>query len=89
VDTPQLYAEVAGHGGPPVRHLIGWSRVTLSPGESRHVSVTADPRLLAAFDEAAHNWKVAGGKVRIVLARNAADTALSGTVGLDAQTIAP
>jgi beta-glucosidase len=88
-DTPQIYAEVAAHGAPPVRRLIGWSRVALSPGESRHVTVTADPRLLAAFDEAAHGWKVAGGKVRVVLARNAADASLAGTAVLDAQTIAP
>jgi hypothetical protein len=30
--------------------LLGFERVELRPGESRQVSVTADPRLLAHFD---------------------------------------
>jgi beta-glucosidase len=53
------------------------------------VSITVDPRLLAAFDESAHAWKIAGGKIRTVLAHDAAGTALSGDVELSPHTIAP
>jgi beta-glucosidase len=41
-DTAQVYARIAGG-----QRLIGWARVALKPGETRRVSVKADPRLLA------------------------------------------
>jgi len=89
IDTPQLYAEISAHGTPPVRRLIAFSRVALAPGETRRVSLTADPRLLAAFDESGSGWKVASGDIRVVLAPDATSTALSGGVKLDPNTIAP
>lgn len=52
IDTPQVYATVAG--GP---RLIGWSRVALKPGETQRVTVTADPRLLASYDVGLPGWR--------------------------------
>jgi Fibronectin type III-like domain len=59
-------------------------RVELQPGESRQVTLTADPRLLASFDGTAGHWRIAEGTHRVALARSAeepvltADTALTG-----------
>ncbi len=66
-DTPQIYLEGEGQ----TRRLIGWKRVALRPGESRHVNLTADPRLLARYDTAAHGWHVAAGRYRVSLRRDA------------------
>jgi beta-glucosidase len=33
--------------------------------------VTADPRLLARFDDKARQWRIAGGTYKIVLAKSA------------------
>src|SRR5690606_3078899 len=52
IDTPQVYALVTGADGKESQRLIGWARVALAPGETRRVSVTADPRLLANYDTA-------------------------------------
>jgi beta-glucosidase len=58
--------------------------VELQPGESRQVTLTADPRLLARYDGSAGQWRIAQGTHRIALSRSAeepvltADTTLSG-----------
>lgn len=70
-DVPQLYL-VRAPDGRRVR-LLGFERVTLRPGESRRVSLVADPRLLARFDTTARQWRVDEGAYTVALAR-AADT---------------
>jgi beta-glucosidase len=46
-DVPQLYLTEAA--GDARLRLLGFERVRLQPGQSRRVTVTADPRLLARF----------------------------------------
>ncbi len=62
-DVAQLYLEADGM----TRRLIGWKRVDLSAGESRRVSVSADPRLLAHYDNGTHGWHIAAGHYRVSL----------------------
>lgn len=85
-DVPQLY--VAGEGGAP-RRLAGWSRVSLRPGESREVVITAEPRILAEYDTAAPGWRIAAGIYRVHIGRNALDTALGGEADLSSQALKP
>jgi beta-glucosidase len=80
IDTPQVYA--AGEGR--TRRLVGWRRVALAPGESRTITVTADPRLLATFDDASHRWRLAPGSYRISVGEAAGAAALSGAAILSA-----
>ncbi len=70
-DVPQLYLTEAA--GERRLRLLGFERVELAPGESRRVTVTADPRLLARFDGGAGRWQLAGGTYRVALGRSAAD----------------
>lgn len=58
-DTPQVY--LTRKFGETEMRLIGWSTVTLAPGASRNVTVTADPRLLADFDATAAAWSIREG----------------------------
>ncbi len=53
----QLYVAPPGR----THRLAGWARVTLKPGESRQVTITADPRLLASYDLKAGDWRRAAG----------------------------
>ena len=85
MDTPQVYA--APPGG--VRRLIGWEKLDLKPGETRRVTVTADPRLLASFDERAHGWKLAAGTYRVAVGASAEDLKLDGSARLAAARIKP
>jgi beta-glucosidase len=72
-----------------VRRLIGWSKVDLQPGETRHVSVTADPRLLARFDPSAHMWHMAPGNYLVSLGYSSADPAAYAWVHMDERAIKP
>lgn len=73
-DVPQLYLTDAPDG--PRMRLLGFERFELGPGESRNVSVTADPRLLARFDGGRGQWSVAGGPHQVAVGRSATDLAL-------------
>jgi beta-glucosidase len=68
-DVAQIYAAAPGQ----TRRLIGWGRVSLRPGESRIMTVVADPRLLARFDTTANRWRVPGGLYQVTLSRFAGD----------------
>lgn len=52
------------------------SRV-LQPGESRRVSVTAEPRQLARFGGDAGRWHITAGTYRVALGRAADDLVLT------------
>jgi len=88
-DVPQLYATIPDSGGGALRYLIGWTKLTLAPGESRRVAITADPRLLAHFDEAQHGWRIMAGDYRIALAASSSDPGLAATARLDDRTLPP
>jgi beta-glucosidase len=85
MDTPQVYA--APPGG--VRRLIGWKKLALKPGETRRVSVTADPRTIAAYDVAAHGWYVAAGEYRVAVGASSADQALTAKAKLQEDRLHP
>jgi len=55
-DVPQVY--LTGAPNSPRMRLLGFEQAELEPGESRQVSVTADPRLLARFDGQARQWHI-------------------------------
>jgi beta-glucosidase len=77
-DVPQVYVNLPDATQP--RRLIGWSRLTLGAGQSKHVEVVADPRLLARFDTTRNGWHVAAGNYSIHLGHSA--TALDGETGV-------
>ena len=82
-DVPQLYLMQAA--GDNRMRLLGFERVELSPGESRSVTLTADPRLLARYDGQAGNWHIAGGTYHVALGRAADDLESTAAVTLNEQ----
>lgn len=81
-DVPQLY--LRAKDGQAMPRLLGFQRVSLRPGESRTVTVTADPRLLASYDVAAGRWRLAGGQYEVALAKSATSPVDSRSVRLNA-----
>ncbi|UNX56626.1 fibronectin type III-like domain-contianing protein, partial (plasmid) [Georgenia sp. TF02-10] len=51
--------------------LLGFARVQLQPGESRRVTLTADPRFVARFDGTAEQWRITGGTYQVAVGRSA------------------
>lgn len=87
--TPEVYSakELPGRDG--IRHLIGWQKLLLNPGETRRVSVTADARLLAHFDSTANHWHIGGGPYRVSVGRFAGDAQLTGEAVVSPQVLKP
>lgn len=86
IETPQLYVTPAG-GGP--RRLAGWARVDLQPGETRRVTITAEPRIIAEYDVALPGWRIAPGPYRIAVARDAVAEGPTTEISLSGSTIRP
>jgi len=88
-DVPQVYARAPGQAKETTFHLAGWSKLALSPGETRHVHVAIDPRIIAHFDIAAHNWHLEAGDYAVLVGHFAGDRALSATMHLNGRRIKP
>jgi beta-glucosidase len=82
-DVPQFYLTAAA--GDKRMRLLGFERIELQPGETRRVTIEADPRLLARFDGRTGKWKIADGLHQIAVGRSAADLQLTGEVQLAAR----
>jgi beta-glucosidase len=80
-DVPQLYLTEAA--GDKRMRLLGFERVELGPGESRRVTLTADPRLLARFDGEAERWHIAEGTYEVAVGKAADAPTLTAEVELD------
>jgi beta-glucosidase len=74
-DVPQLYLTEAA-GDRRVR-LLGFERIVLRPSESKRITVTADPRLLARFDADENRWRIDGGSYHVAISKSADDMALT------------
>jgi beta-glucosidase len=77
-DVPQLYLVAP-------RRLLAFERVELDPGESRRVTLTAEPRLLARFDD---RWVIAGGEHEVAVAASAEAPVVTATVALTGRAFA-
>jgi beta-glucosidase len=86
-DVPQLYLTDAA--GKARMRLIGWQRITAQPGETVHVTIKADPRLIADFDEAAHDWRIDAGRYQVALGTSAEDLKLRGAAELKSAKVKP
>ena len=83
-EVAQVYVPVNG-----VRHLVGWSRVDLKPGETKTVTVAAEPRLLAKFIVKGHHWHIAAGTYSVEVSSAVNEPRLTGKTHLKPLTIQP
>jgi beta-glucosidase len=79
-DVPQLYLTAAP--GERCLRLLGFQRLELEPGETRRVTVEADPRLLARYDSGAQTWRIEPGGHAVAVGASAADLRLEARVEL-------
>ena len=84
VEVAQVYARVKG-----VKRLLAWSRIELRAGETRRVSVVADPRLLASFDVAGGAWRIAPGIYQVEVGGASDAIQLSGAARLAGVSLKP
>ena len=84
-DVPQVYVSRPGKA----KRLIGWDKPTLRPGESRKITIEADPRVIGDYDEKARSWVVPAGTYTIQLGHSAVEIAATTQAKLRRQTRRP
>ncbi len=72
----------------PEEELKGFEKVTLSPGQTKHVSIRLDSRAFAYYDTAAKGWKIDPGSFRIGVGDSSAAIDLKGTVDISKEAAA-
>ena len=77
-DVAQLYLTS------PRMRLLGFARVELAAGESRTVTVSAEPRVLARFDA---GWEIAAGAYGVAVGPSAGELVLTADVELDGRRL--
>jgi beta-glucosidase len=86
-DVPQLYATPPAKDA--VARLGGFQRIELQPGETRHVTLSAERRTLARWDEAAKGWYLPAGSYSASVGHDAADLKMTGSAALAEQHFKP
>jgi len=76
VDVPQVYLSESPDRSQ--QRLIGFEPVTLTPGESRTVSLIADRRLLANWDVQRAQWSIRAGDYKVFVGGDAGSPILNG-----------
>lgn len=84
-DVPQVYVRSPGKA----KRLIGWSKPMLAPGETRTVTVTADPRILGQYDVKRRQWIVPAATFGVEVGTSATETVLTGSARLRGTTLKP
>ena len=81
-EVAQAYVDGPGF----TRRLVGFATLDLAPGETRHVSLAIDPRLLARWDEVASGWRIAAGNYTLAVRPDALAEAPAVAMNLAART---
>jgi beta-glucosidase len=75
-DVVQAYVGDPGSTGEPPEQLKAFQKVSLSPGQTRTVTLTLDPRAFATWSTTANAWTVAPGTYRLMLGDSSTDLPL-------------
>jgi beta-glucosidase len=84
----QIYVSPANGGWEAPKRLGAFAKTGLAPGAFKTVTLKIDPRLLATFDEGAHQWRIAPGQYRILVAASSRDIRSETSVALPEITLA-
>jgi beta-glucosidase len=79
-EIAEIYARLPKGTDEPYKRLVGWTRVALSPGESKIVSVPIDDRVLKTFDEEKNAWNMTRGDYQVLAGGSSDNTPLTGTL---------
>ncbi|MDT8759138.1 glycoside hydrolase family 3 C-terminal domain-containing protein [Sphingomonas psychrotolerans] len=86
-EVVQLY--LTERPGGPARRLLAFDKIALQPGETKRVSLTVDPRLLADYDVSGRGWRIAAGRYRVAIGSNAGKQVSTAEVVMSAAKMAP
>jgi beta-glucosidase len=79
-EIAELYVALPSAAGEHYKRLVGWERVTLTPGESKEVSIPLNPLYLSIFDTAKDAWQLLPGDYKVMAGASSSDTPLDTTL---------
>jgi beta-glucosidase len=82
-EIAEIYASLPAAASEPPKRLVGWSKVALSPGESKDVSVEVDPKFLSIFDVKQNGWQLIPGDYGFMVGGSSQDLPLKASVKLN------
>jgi beta-glucosidase len=79
-EIAEVYATLPKGSDESFKRLVGWKRVTLTPGESQSVMVQIDPRVLQTFDDSKNAYNFAAGEYEVVVGPSSDNTPLKASL---------
>jgi beta-glucosidase len=79
-EVAQVYARLPETAGEPFKRLIGWEKIPLAPGETRTVTVSADPPYLSIFNVEKNHWELVPGDYKVYVGGSSQSTPLTTSV---------
>jgi len=79
-DVVQLYVGDPAATGEPSSQLKGFQKVSLRPGQTKHVTLTVPATAFRTWDTTTHAWKVADGSYRLMVGDASDHLPLRGSV---------
>jgi len=82
IETAEVYAALPAVAAEPPKRLVGFSRVSLNPGESKDVTVEVDPVYLSIFNVKQDGWQLLPGDYAFMVGGSSQSLPLTQTVSL-------
>ena len=77
-EVPQLYLGFPAAAGEPPKLLKGFQKISLSPGQTQHVTFNLNWENLANWDATARGWIVTPGRFQVMVGDSSRDIRLTG-----------
>jgi beta-glucosidase len=81
-EIAQVYITLPASTREPPRRLVGWSKIALSPGEQKDVTVKVEPQMVSVFNPDKNLWEVVPGEYKVWAGGSSHDLPLSATIAL-------
>lgn len=81
-EIAEVYASLPATASEPPKRLVGWSKIKLSAGESKEVTVEVDPKYLSIFNVERNSWELIPGDYQFMVGGSSQDLPLKQTVRL-------
>jgi beta-glucosidase len=79
-DVVQVYVSAPAAAGEPPRQLKGFAKVTVQPGQMKHVTVALDPRAFSVWNTGAGAWTTVAGQHTVLVGDSSRNTPVQATV---------
>ena len=79
-DVVQVYVSPPAAAGEPPKQLKGFAKVSLSPGQTKRVSITLQDRSFSVWSTSAGAWTVVPGHYAVSVGDSSRNLPLKGTV---------